>query len=235
VLPLHDTIPTRRFPVVTVALIALNVLVWLVVQGAGTEPRLDDSVRELAFYPCDLNSSCSAGVPEGQPWVVTAITSMFLHGSWLHLGGNMLFLWIFGNNVEDAMGRLRFPVFYVLGGLAATAAQSIVTFQFGAADAADIPTVGASGAIAAVLGAYIVLYPGATVLTWIAPIFVIPLPAMLYLGIWFVLQLFLGSASFTAPESGGGVAYFAHVGGFAFGLLGVRLFTTRAGRRMARS
>jgi membrane associated rhomboid family serine protease len=230
VLPLRDTIPTRRFPVVTVVLIAVNVAVWIVVQKAGTEPGLTQSVNDLAFRPCEVESSCA---PAGEPWLLTAFASMFLHGSWMHLLGNMLFLWIFGNNVEDAMGRLRFPVFYVLGGLVATALQSLVTLQYGSAAAGTIPSVGASGAIAAVLGAYIVLHPGALVLTWIAPIFLVPLPAVLYLGIWFVFQLLAGSASFTAPEAGGGIAYFAHVGGFVFGVLSVRLFTASAGRRLA--
>ncbi len=221
-LPLKDTIPTRRFPVVTVVLIAVNLAVWIFVQKAGTEPGLTQSVNDFAFRPCEAESSCA---PAGESWLVTAFTSMFLHGSWLHLLGNMLFLWVFGNNVEDAMGRLRFPVFYVLGGLVATALQSIMTLQYGSALAGTIPSVGASGAIAAVLGAYIVLHPGAVVLTWIAPIFLVPLPAVLYLGIWFVFQLLAGSASFTAPEAGGGIAYFAHIGGFVFGVLAVRLFT----------
>jgi membrane associated rhomboid family serine protease len=134
----------------------------------------------------------------------------------------MLFLWIFGNNVEDRLGRVRFLLLYFAGGLAATAVQTIVTIQWGSTTDAEIPNVGASGAIAAVLGAYILLYPRATVLTWIAPIFIIPIPAMLYLGIWFGLQLLLGSSSFTSPDSGGGVAYFAHIGGFVFGLVACR-------------
>ena len=227
-LPLRDNIPTSRFPVVTVVLIAINLAVWIFVQGAGTEPTLTESVNEFAFRPCEPQGICTA---TGQPWIVTAFTAMFLHGGWAHLLGNMLFLWIFGNNVEDAMGRFRFPLFYVLGGLFATALQSIVTLQVGSAEAATIPNVGASGAIAAVLGAYIVLYPRGQVLTWVAPIFVFPIPAMLYLGIWFALQLVAGSSSFTAPEAGGGVAYFAHIGGFAFGVLAVRVAAPRG--RMA--
>ncbi len=223
-LPLKDNIPTSRFPVVTVVLIAINVAVWIFVQDAGTEPGLSQSVNDLAFRPCEPQGVCTA---TGEPWIVTALTSMFLHGSWMHLLFNMLFLWIFGNNVEDAMGRFRFPLFYVLGGLTATALQTIVTLQLGSAEAATISTVGASGAIAAVLGAYIVLYPRGQVLTWVAPIFVFPLPAMLYLGIWFALQLLAGSASFTAPQEGGGVAYFAHIGGFAFGVLAVRVAAPR--------
>ena len=153
-LPLRDNVPTRTFPVVTVALIAINVAVWLFYQL----PNLDRSVHDLAFHPCEVNGSC-AQIDKG--WPLTALTSMFMHGSWLHIGGNMLFLWIFGNNVEDAMGRVRFTVFYLLGGFAATALQTWVTFQFGNASDTMIPNLGASGAISAVLGAYAVLLPTA--------------------------------------------------------------------------
>ena len=218
-LPLKDNIPTVRRPYVTYALIATNLLVWLLYEHAGAEPGLDNSVTSSGYFPCDVGGSCQA---PGHPWPVTAITAMFLHAGWAHLLGNMLFLWIFGNNVEDRLGRFRFVCLYLLGGLAATAAQTFVTLQWGTASDAQIPNVGASGAIAAVLGAYILLYPGATVLTWIAPIFILPIPAVLYLGIWFGLQLLLGSSSFTSPEAGGGVAYFAHIGGFVFGLAAVR-------------
>jgi membrane associated rhomboid family serine protease len=226
VLPLKDNLPTRRFPVLTVGLIVANVLVWLLVQDAGAEPGFSSSLTDLAYRPCEVEASCRDA---GQPWAVNALAAMFMHGGWMHLLGNMLFLWIFGNNVEDTLGRVRFVVFYVLAGLAATAAQTIVTLSWASPGDAAIPNVGASGAIAGVLGAYILLHPGSLVLTWIAPIFIVPIPAFLYLGIWFVFQLISGSASFTAPEEGGGVAYFAHIGGFAFGLLTVRLFAP--GRR----
>ncbi len=152
---------------------------------------------------------------------------MFMHGSWMHLLGNMLFLWIFGNNVEDTLGRFRYVVFYLGAGVAAAALQTLVTLQWGAPGDPAIPNVGASGAIAGVLGAYIVLHPGGIVLTWIAPIFIVPVPALLYLGIWFVFQLIAGSSSFVAPEESGGVAYFAHIGGFVFGIATVRLFQPR--------
>jgi membrane associated rhomboid family serine protease len=163
----------------------------------------------------------------GEGWLANAFISMFMHGSWMHLLGNMLFLWIFGNNVEDTLGRFRYVVFYLGAGVAAAALQTIVTLQWGAPGDPAIPNVGASGAIAGVLGAYIVLHPGGIVLTWIAPIFVVPVPALLYLGIWFVFQLIAGSSSFVAPEEGGGVAYFAHIGGFVFGIATVRLFQPR--------
>jgi membrane associated rhomboid family serine protease len=219
VLPIRDNVPTRTFPVVTVTLIAVNVAVWLLYQL----PNLDRSVHDLAFHPCEVNGSCQQ-IDKG--WPLAAITSMFMHGSWLHLGGNMLFLWIFGNNVEDAMGRLRFLVFYFLGGIAATALQTFVTFHWGSPGDTMVPNLGASGAISAVLGAYLVLLPSASVLTLVFYL-LIEIPAILFLGIWFVFQLWQGGYAVTHPESGGGVAFFAHVGGFAFGLLTVRLFAVR--------
>jgi membrane associated rhomboid family serine protease len=231
-LPLKDNIPTRRFPVVTVVLIAANLLVWLVVQNAGTEPGFSQSLRDLAYRPCEVERSCTA---IGQGWLANAFISMFMHGSWMHLLGNMLFLWIFGNNVEDTLGRFRFLLFYLGAGIVASALQTFVTLQWGSPGDPAIPNVGASGAIAGVLGAYIVLYPHGSVLTWIAPIFVIPIPAMLYLGIWFVFQLIEGSASFTAPERGGGIAYFAHIGGFVFGVATVRVLAPRRRPAVPRS
>jgi membrane associated rhomboid family serine protease len=225
VLPLKDNVPTRTFPVLTIGLIAANVLFWILYQDAGTEPGMTASVNELAYHPCEVDDSCTQ---VGEDWPVTVFTSMFMHGGWEHLLGNMLFLWIFGNNVEDTLGRVRFIVFYLLGGLAATATQTFVTLQSATAAQAEIPNLGASGAIAAVLGAYILLHPGGRVLTWIMPFFFIPIPAFIYLGLWFVFQLVSGSASFTHPEPGGGVAYFAHIGGFVFGFLAIKLFS--AGR-----
>ena len=218
-LPIRDNVPMRKFPVVTVALIAVNVAVWLLYQL----PDLDRSVHDLAFHPCEVNGSCQQ-IDKG--WVLTALTSMFMHGSWLHIGGNMLFLWIFGNNVEDAMGRLRFLAFYLLGGIAATTLQTFVTFHWGSPGDTAVPNLGASGAISAVLGAYLVLLPSASVLTLVFYL-LIEIPAILFLGIWFVFQLWQGGYAVTHPESGGGVAFFAHVGGFAFGFLAVRLFAVR--------
>ena len=141
---------------------------------------------------------------------------MFMHGSWAHLLGNMLFLWIFGNNVEDALGRVRYLLFYLAGGFVATAVQTFVTLAWASEAEATIPNVGASGAVSAVLGAYLVLLPGAKVLTVI--FFVLrELPAIFFLGIWFLFQLIDGSASLAHPQEGGGVAFFAHIGGFVFG------------------
>jgi rhomboid family protein len=151
---------------------------------------------------------------------------MFMHGSWLHIIGNMLFLWIFGNNVEDAMGRVRFLAFYLLSGIAATAAQTVVTLWAGTDLDAAVPNLGASGAVSGVLGAYLVLLPTAKVLMLLV-YFPVEVPAFLFLGFWFGFQLWEGGFSIVQPQSGGGVAFFAHIGGFAFGVLTVRLFTVR--------
>src|SRR5512132_2240618 len=176
---------------------------------------------------CDLAANtCREGLSDGGiPTIATIFTSMFTHAGLLHLGGNMLFLWIFGNNVEDAMGPVRFVIFYLLGGIAALALQTAINPD------AVVPTLGASGAIAGVLGGYIVLYPRARVLTLIFLIIFftfLELPAVLFLFIWFAQQAVFGAVGLTNPSgNGGGVAYFAHVGGFVFGLLAVRLFAKR--------
>ena len=218
-LPLRDNVPTRSRPIVTYALIVANVLVWVLYQL----PDLRASVDELAYHPCEVEASCPT---IGEGWLLTAITSMFLHGSWAHLLGNMLFLWIFGNNVEDALGKVRFLIFYVLGGVAATALQTFVTLGYASDVEGTIPHVGASGAISAVLGAYLVLLPHAKVLTLI--FFVLrEIPAIAFLLIWFGFQLWDGSASLSHPEEGGGVAFFAHIGGFVFGVLAVKLLQRR--------
>src|SRR5919108_1094836 len=147
VLPIKDNVPTKSFPIVTVALIGINVAVWLFYEL----PNLDHAVMQLAYQPCEVNNSCRV---VGQDWEVTAFTSMFLHGDWLHIGGNMLFLWIFGNNVEDSMGKVRYVVFYLLGGFAATALQTVITLELGTAAEARIPNLRARGGVSAVLGAY---------------------------------------------------------------------------------
>jgi len=219
VLPLRDNVPTRTRPWVTYGLILANVLVWVLYQL----PDLQGSVDELAYHPCEVTGEC----PQvGQGWVVTAVTSMFMHGGWEHLLGNMLFLWIFGNNVEDSLGHRRYLVFYLAGGFAATALQTIVTLEAGAAGDATIPNVGASGAVSAVLGAYLVLLPRASVLTVI--VFVLrEIPAIFFLGFWFLFQLYAGGVSVQSPQAGGGVAFFAHVGGFVFGAALVKLVAIR--------
>jgi membrane associated rhomboid family serine protease len=220
--PLKDNVPTRSFPIVTVLLIAINVAVWLFYQV----PDLDASVNELAYHPCEVEDSCPV---VGEDWHVTALTSMFMHGDWLHIGGNMLFLWIFGNNVEDAMGHVRFLVFYLLAGFAATALQTYVTLDFGTEFQSTIPNLGASGAVSGVLGAYLILLPRASVLLliFVGLIFIREVPAALFLGFWFAFQLWLGGFSLVEPQAGGGVAFFAHIGGFVFGLLAVFAFRKR--------
>ena len=218
-LPLRDNVPTRTRPLVTWALIATNVLVWVLYQL----PDLNGSVDELAYHPCEVENSCPT---VGEDWPLTSLTSMFMHGSWAHLLGNMLFLWIFGNNVEDALGRVRYLLFYLVGGFAATATQTFVTLGYGTEQEATIPNVGASGAVSAVLGAYLLLLPRAKVLTII--FFILrEIPAVFFLGIWFLFQLLDGSAALVHPQEGGGVAFFAHIGGFVFGFLLVKLVQQR--------
>ena len=209
-LPLSDDIRTRRFPSVTLALIVANVAVWLLYEL----PHLDTSIAHASFYPCTINGTCSG--PE--PWAISWITSMFLHGSWGHILGNMLFLWVFGNNVEDAFGHVRYLLFYFAGGLAATVTQTAMTLLVGSAADAQAPNLGASGAIAAVLGAYFVLYPSSRV-RGLVGIFPVHLSAWFYLGFWFLYQLFEANFGLLGSSAnGGGVAFFAHVGGFVFGV-----------------
>ncbi len=251
--PLRDNIPTEHFPIVTVLLIVANCIVYFFLQdgflglpngGAGG----NWSVVDYALIPYEVTNPgdmCEAvanggivcegqpgvtGVAEPQPSVwVTVFTSMFMHGSLLHIGGNMLFLWIFGNNVEDAMGPVRFIAFYLLGGLAADAAQILVDTN------STVPTLGASGAVAAVLGGYLLLFPRARVVTFVFIIFfftILELPAILFLGIWILQQALFAYFDLVQPTGdGGGVAYFAHIGGFALGLLTVRLIAKEERRR----
>jgi membrane associated rhomboid family serine protease len=218
--PLSDDNPRRGTPVVTIGLIAACVLVylWQLSLGGG---------GEAAFYgfgmiPARLfgDVELPAGIPSVSP-TATIFTSMFMHGGLLHLGGNMLFLWIFGDNVEDSMGRVRYFIFYVLSGVAAALAQAFVD------PASEIPMVGASGAISGVLGAYILLHPRATVRTLIFLGFfvtVVHVPAMIVLGIWFAMQFF---SAWATPSGEGGVAFWAHIGGFVAGLALVSFFKRR--------
>lgn len=270
-LPLKDNIPTLSFPVVTVLLIAVNVLVWLWQlslddnPNSSTSPHVrglsqsDEVVMELGAIPYRIThpgKDCGVVVatPDAQDQVddvivcegtqaerqvdavegtgivpleapafwVTIITSMFMHGGWLHIIGNMLFLWVFGNNVEDSMGKLRFLLFYLLAGTVAVYAQALLDTQ------STVPTIGASGAVAGVLGAYILLHPYARVVTLVLIVFVITLievPAVILLGLWFVLQFLPVVGQLGADVAGeGGVAYLAHVGGFIFGLATIKLF-----------
>jgi len=208
-IPLRDVIPSRTTPYVTTTLVGLNALVYI--YAFLFVPRFDRFVAAYGLIPADFS-------------VTTLFTSMFLHGGLLHVAGNMLFLWIFGDNVEDRMGHGRFLVFYLLCGVAAAVGQILID------PASPVPMVGASGAVAGVMGAYFVLYPHSRIVTLI-PIFVffhvIELPAVLFLGLWFLLQFVsgLGSLAVTAGgEPTGGVAFWAHIGGFVAGLLGVFVF-----------
>jgi len=226
VIPLKDDIPTRRFPIVTIALIAINVIVYFAFEQGlwGLGDAGNERVSEYGAIPFEITNpgEDAPGPADQAPYWLTILTSMFLHGSLLHLAGNMLFLWIFGNNIEDCMGRLAFVVFYLLGGVAALGLQVAMDPN------SLIPTVGASGAIAGVLGAYARLYPRARVVTLIIIIIfftVVTLPALLVLGVWFLLQL-LPAFSEPVGSTGGGVAYFAHIGGFLFGVLAIKLFAT---------
>ena len=210
-LPLSDGLRPRRFPIVNVALIAANFAVWLLYEL----PHLNSAVYHASFYPCSVNGSCHA--PE--PWGVSWFTAMFMHGSWSHILGNMLFLAIFGKNVEDAFGHLRYLAFYVAGGFVAMMTQTAVTLLAGTPADARVPNLGASGAVAAVLGAFFILYPTARIRTLVL-VFFVQIPAWVYLGGWFLYQLAEGNAGLTSSAAnGGGVALFAHVGGFAFGAL----------------
>jgi membrane associated rhomboid family serine protease len=226
VLPLADGLPARRFPIVNVALIAANFAVWLFYEL----PHLDSSVHHASFYPCTVDGSCTG--PE--PWEVSWFTSMFLHGSWDHILGNMLFLAVFGKNVEDAFGHVGYLAFYVAGGFVATVTQTGMTLLAGTTADARVPNLGASGAIAAVLGAYFVLFPTARVLGLIG-IIPVRISAWFFLGFWFLYQLFEANFGlFGASANGGGVAFFAHVGGFVFGFI-VASLLLKAGRLNLRS
>ena len=251
--PLRDNIPTEHFPIVTVLIIVANCIVYFFLQdgllGLPDEGLGGDwPVVEYATIPYEVThpgNVCEATASgaiacEGQPGVtgtagpqpptwLTLFTAMFMHGSLLHIGGNMLFLWIFGNNVEDAMGPFRFLAFYLLGGLAADAAQILVDTN------SMVPTLGASGAVAGVLGGYLLIFPRARVVTVVFIIFfftILELPAVLFLGIWILQQALFAYFDLLQPMGdGGGVAYFAHIGGFVFGLLAVRALAIEQRRR----
>jgi membrane associated rhomboid family serine protease len=271
-IPVKDNIPTLRFPVVTVVLIAMNiaVFVWQLTLSSDpdsstsphvpglsqadettleygaipyrlTHPGKDCAVGEVTSGPNASNSlqvvcqgtsdyQAAKGQPsftplDSPPWWATVFTSMFLHGGILHIAFNMLFLWIFGNNVEDSMGRPRFVLFYLLAGILAAYTQALLTAG------STVPAIGASGAIAGVLGGYLLLYPRARVLTVLLIILfvtIIEIPAAILLAIWFVLQFLPALGQVTTSAAGGeGVAYWAHVGGFAFGLATIKLFANR--------
>lgn len=218
-LPFKDNIPTERFPLITVVLIAVNIAVFLYELSLETVGRLDSFFFQYGMTPHDITHAALQD-PRSLPIYLTLVTSMFLHGGWLHIGGNMLYLWIFGNNVEDSMGRFRFVVFYLLCGILAGFAQIAIDAS------SQVPNIGASGAIAGVLGAYLLLFPRAKVTTLVflvVFITVVQLPAVIVLLFWFLFQLFSGLLGLSGSSQD--VAYFAHIGGFVTGLLTIKLFT----------
>lgn len=215
-IPLRDANPTRHAPVVTLALIvACSVaFAWELLVAAGGDDALNDFIVTWGTVPANVTGDLARG-----EWLTPAtlglVTGVFLHGGWLHLLGNMLFLWIFGNNIEDRLGRVPYLLFYLAGGIAASLAQVAID------PASDIPLVGASGAIAAVLGAYLIFFPGAriTALVFLGFFYQIAnVPAIIVLGYWFVLQLIDGFGTLGADNAQGGVAFFAHIGGFVAGM-----------------
>ena len=233
-IPLSDENPTRSTPYVTYLLIAANVLVFAYQFSLGA--GADDFIRSCGFLPAELATGQDVGVPTCvDPLYLTILTSMFMHGGLLHIGSNMLFLWIFGNNVEDAMGPLRYLFFYLACGIAAALAQTYITLAV-TPELAAVPNVGASGAIAGVLGAYIMLFPGARVRTLVALGFfwsVARVPAVIVLGMWFVSQFFQGVGALDpAVGANSGVAFWAHIGGFVTGLVLAKLLAREhRGRR----
>jgi membrane associated rhomboid family serine protease len=232
VIPLKDNVPTRTFPIVTVGIIVACFIVWFWELGGR---GVDYHVAKDGYYPCTVKGPCRPIEIGGivfrhhLNWLEGTFSGMFLHASWEHIIGNMLFLWIFGNNVEDALGKVRFLIWYLLAGVAAIALQTFVTLTFGSVTDASIPNIGASGAIAGVLGGYFVLLPRARVLTvfFFGLIFLREIPAVWFLGIWIALQIWQGGIGITHPDQTGGVAVFAHIGGFAFGLATIYLVAKR--------
>ena len=247
-IPIRDRNPTTRLPIVTLALIAANVAVFLLWQPTfGARPGEQDLFylchAEIPYEVTHRTNLAQGGAPArvaltelygtdagavqrvlrqecpDKSWLASIFVAMFLHGGWLHIAGNMLFLWVFGNNVEDRLGPIVYPLFYVMGGIAAAALQIAVGPN------SAVPNLGASGAIGAVLGAYLVLFPRARVTTLVIFFFITALevPAWLLLGVWFLLQVFSGGTALLNQASGG-IAYWAHVGGFAFGAIVAWLF-----------
>lgn len=222
-IPLRDSIRSRRFPIVNLAIIAVNVLVFLF-ELLLTPRELTAFVRQFGLVPAAYRSPLDLLAGQGLRGFYPFLTSMFLHNGWLHIGGNMLFLWVFGDNVEDKLGHLRYLLFYLTAGVISGAVHVMLNIS------SRVPTIGASGAVAGVLGSYFVMFPGSRVLA-IVPLglfwTVTEVPAVVFLVIWFLLQLVSGVASIGLPAGAGGVAWWAHVGGFAAGALLTKLFRLR--------
>ena len=236
-IPLKDDVPSRSVPFVTIALIAVNLLAFVYQFSLGIDRRgagagmAEALVMEFGLVPCRLTGLCPT--PEFPNPVATVFTSMFLHGGLLHIGGNMLYLWIFGDNVEDRLGHFRFLLFYVVCGVAAALAQTVID------PTSRIPMVGASGAVSGLLGAYLLLFPYATILTLLVffPFFkFVHVPVLIVLGFWIVLQVLNGFITVSAQALGrgemGGIAWFAHIGGFMAGMVLLFLLQPRRSRRL---
>jgi len=222
--PIRDNVPSRSFPVMTVLLIVANTAIFIFEVAMGPK-ALAGFVTRNGLVPAQVTAYLAGREVDAQRVFLPFFTSIFLHGGWLHLVGNMWFLWIFGDNVEDRLGHVRFLIFFILCGLIGNYAH----YRFNAAS--GLPAVGASGAIAGVLGAYVISYPAARILV-LLPLFIIiqfvELPALVMVGFWFVLQFINGAASLVASSETGGVAWWAHVGGFAGGIAIFYLFRPRA-------
>lgn len=214
-IPINDENPTELTPWMTVLLIVANLVSWYLFQGFGEMRALEASVYAYGTMPCEVTGACRVEGLGGS----TLLTSMFMHGGWGHLLGNMLFLWVFGNNIEDSMGHVRFLLFYLATGIAAGLAHIFFS------PTSHLPAVGASGAISGIMGAYILLYPRARVRAWFPPFFFFHLSAWFFLGVWFIMQVLGGVSTLGLPEAEqGGVAVWAHVGGFVAGLLLIKVF-----------
>jgi membrane associated rhomboid family serine protease len=225
-IPVRDDQPRFSTPFVTYFLIGLNLLIFFL-EAALNPASLEILVRQFGLIPSHVTQLLAGNGPVNPVVALLPIfTSMFLHGSWLHVLGNMWFLWIFGDNIEDYLGHFQYLVFYLLSGVAAALAQIALT------PGSRVPTVGASGAIAGVLGAYFILYPRARVLNWFPPVFFFHLPAWVLLGYWFVMQFLSGAATSLAYSSNttGGIAFWAHVGGFVTGVVLIKVFPERPQR-----
>jgi Uncharacterized membrane protein (homolog of Drosophila rhomboid) len=223
-IPISDVNPTRRTPYVTIGLIAANVIMFFMTPGLGQTQESQLYFIQHAPAPCELVDRCTASVaiPDSTPEVLFAVlVAMFLHAGWFHIIGNLLFLWVFGNNIEDHLGHFKYLLFYLAGGFAAAGAHIFTHLDSVA------PIVGASGAVAAVMGAYLVLHPQAKVNVLVPIIFIftiIQMPAVIVLGVWFLYQFLIGTQELAGQ---GGVAWMAHVGGFAFGAIGIFLLGGR--------
>jgi len=217
--PIYDDVPTKRFPLITVALITLNTIVYIYEASLGE--KIAEFIYSMGLLPFEITHHIDVFPSGPSPIYLTIFTSMFMHGSIVHLLGNMLFLWIFGNNVEDYLGRKNFVIFYLLSGVAAAFLQILLNPD------SKVPMVGASGAIAGILGAYLLLYPRAKVTTIIIFVFFIRLiriPAVVVLSFWIIYQFLYGISSLAVRSGEGGVAWFAHIGGFICGVILIKLF-----------